>query len=73
MISLFPVPTLINSIIFTISILFSTFKILLTQELSLPLPFFKFLSKITQNYTQIWALFTATQKKKTKRETGKVF
>lgn len=45
MISLFPVPSLMNSLIFTISILFFTSKTLLTKKLSLPLPFFQFFRK----------------------------
>lgn len=45
MISLFPVPSLMNSLISTISLLFFTSKTLLTREISLPLPIFQFFRK----------------------------
>lgn len=73
MISLFPVSSLMNSLIFTISLLFFTSKTLLTEKIEFQLQFFQFLSKTTQNYTQFQALFTATQKKKRNERPAKFF
>lgn len=67
MISLFPVPSLMNSLIFTIYILFFTFKTLLTKEISLPLPFFQFFRKQLKT-THNFGHFSLQLKKKGTRD-----